>query len=57
MWQDGVFTLHATSYPVGATIERLRSYWAGLITLAKVMKVEIGKPHDFDRPSSRDEAL
>jgi hypothetical protein len=32
-------------------------YWAGLITLAKVLKIEIGKPHDFDRPSSRDEAL
>ena len=28
-----------------------------LITLAKVLKIEIGKPHDFDRPSSRDEAL
>jgi hypothetical protein len=32
-------------------------YWAGLITLAKLLKIEIGKPHDFDRPSSRDEAL
>jgi hypothetical protein len=32
-------------------------YWAGLITLAKVLKIEIGKPHDFDRPSSKEEAL
>jgi hypothetical protein len=32
-------------------------YWAGLITLAKVLKIEIGKPHDFDRPSTKDEAL
>jgi hypothetical protein len=32
-------------------------YWAGLITLAKVLKIEIGKPHDFERPSTREEAL
>ena len=32
-------------------------YWAGLITLAKVLKIEIGKPHDFDRPSTKEEAL
>ena len=27
-------------------------YFWGLITLAKVMKVEIGGPHEFDRPST-----
>jgi hypothetical protein len=32
-------------------------YWAGLITLAKVLKIEIGQPHAFDRPASREEAL
>ena len=37
------------SYPV--------DYFWGLITLAKVMKVEIGGPHEFDRPSTKEEAL
>ena len=32
-------------------------YWAGLITLAKVLKIEIGKPNDFERPSTKEEAL
>jgi hypothetical protein len=32
-------------------------YWAALITLAKVLKIEIGKPNDFDRPSTEEEAL
>ncbi len=33
-----------------------RLFW-GLITLAKVMKIEIGDPHEFDRPATEDEAL
>jgi hypothetical protein len=34
-----------------------QDYFWGLITLAKVMKIKVGNPGDFDRPSSRDEAL
>ena len=45
----GIFDLIYKNFPT--------HYWAGLITLAKVLKIEIDKPHDFERPSSRDEAL
>jgi hypothetical protein len=45
----GIFRLMYEKFPT--------HYWAGLITLAKVLKIEIGKPHDFDRPSTEEEAL
>jgi hypothetical protein len=32
-------------------------YFWGLITLAKVLKIETGAPGDFDRPATREEAL
>jgi hypothetical protein len=32
-------------------------YFWGLITLAKVLKIEVGDPGDFDRPARREEAL
>lgn len=32
-------------------------YWGGLLRLAQVLKIEIGKPHDFEKPSTREEAL
>jgi hypothetical protein len=32
-------------------------YWSGLIALAKVTKIEMGTPGDFDRPATEDEAL
>jgi hypothetical protein len=32
-------------------------YFGALVQLAKVLKIEIGKPHDFAWPSSKDEAL
>jgi hypothetical protein len=32
-------------------------YFWGLITLAKVLKIETGAPRDFDRPATREEAL
>ena len=45
----GIFAKIYKDYPV--------DYFWGLITLAKVMKVEIGGPHEFDRPSTKEEAL
>jgi hypothetical protein len=33
------------------------NYFGALVQLAKVLKIEIGKPYDFARPSSKDEAL
>ena len=45
----GIFAKICKDYPV--------DYFWGLITLAKVMKVEIGGPHEFDRPSTKEEAL
>jgi hypothetical protein len=45
----GIF---AVMYEKNAT-----AYFNALVQLAKVLKIEIGKPHDFDRPLSRDEAL
>ena len=45
----GIFAKIYKDYPV--------DYFWGLITLAKVMKVEIGGPHEFDRPSTKGEAL
>jgi hypothetical protein len=32
-------------------------YFWGLITLAKVLKIEAGQPGDFDKPRTREEAL
>jgi hypothetical protein len=32
-------------------------YFWGLITLAKVLKIETGQPGDFDKPRTREEAL
>jgi hypothetical protein len=32
-------------------------YFWGLITLAKVLRIETGQPGDFDRPARREEAL
>jgi hypothetical protein len=32
-------------------------YFAGLITMAKVMKIEVGDPRAFDRPASPEETL
>jgi hypothetical protein len=43
----GIFAKIYKDYPV--------DYFWGLITLAKVMKVEIGGPHEFDRPSTKEE--
>ena len=40
----GIFAKIYKDYPV--------EYFWGLITLAKVMKIEIGGPHEFDRPST-----
>ena len=45
----GIFAKIYKDYPV--------DYFWGLITLAKVMKVEIGGAHEFDRPSTKEEAL
>ena len=45
----GIFAKIYKDYPV--------DYFWGLITLAKVLKVEIGGPHEFDRPSTKEEAL
>ena len=45
----GIFAKNYKDYPV--------DYFWGLITLAKVMKVEIGGAHEFDRPSTKEEAL
>jgi hypothetical protein len=45
----GIFAKIYKDHPV--------EYFWGLITLAKVMKVEIGGPHEFDRPSTKEEAL
>ena len=44
----GIFAKIYKDYPV--------DYFWGLITLAKVMKIEIGGPHEFDRPSTKEEA-
>jgi hypothetical protein len=33
------------------------AYFNTLVQLAKVLKIEIGQPHDFERPSSLDETL
>ena len=41
----GIFAKICKDYPV--------DYFWGLITLAKVMKVEIGGPHEFDRRRPR----
>ena len=41
----GIFDLIYKNFPT--------HYWAGPITLAKVLKIEIGKPLDFDRPSTK----
>ena len=38
-------------------IKIIRLIILGLITLAKVMKIEIGGPNEFDRPSTQEEAL
>ena len=32
-------------------------YFWGLITLAKVLKIETGQPGDFDKPRTKEEAL
>jgi hypothetical protein len=45
----GIFAKIYKDYPV--------DYFWGLITLAKVMKVEIGGAHEFDRPPTKEEAL
>ena len=45
----GIFAKIYKDYPI--------DYFWGLITLAKVMKVEIAGPHEFDRPSTKEEAL
>ena len=45
----GIFAKIYKDYPV--------DYFWGLVTLAKVMKVEIGGPHEFDRPPTKEEAL
>jgi hypothetical protein len=45
----GIFAKIYKDHPV--------EYFWGLVTLAKVMKVEIGGPHEFDRPATREEAL
>jgi hypothetical protein len=45
----GIFQVMREKFP--------QDYFWGLITLAKVMKIEIGGPRAFDKPSSRDEAL
>ena len=45
----GIFTKIYREFPT--------HYWAGLIQLAKVLKIEIGSPHEFERPSTREEAL
>ena len=57
--QDFAAHYHADGKGIFAKIYRdfPTHYWAGLITLAKVLKIEIGKPHDFDRPSTKEEAL
>ncbi len=45
----GIFAKIYKDHPV--------DYFWGLITLAKVMKIEIGGPNEFDRPSTQKEAL
>ena len=45
----GIFAKIYKDYPV--------DYFWDLIALAKVMKIEIGGPHEFDRPSTKEEAL
>ena len=45
----GIFAKMYLTYP--------QLYWAGLISLAKVLKIEIGGVDAFSKPSSRDEAL
>jgi hypothetical protein len=45
----GVWAKMYEDYPV--------EYFWGLITLAKVLKIETGQPGDFDKPRTREEAL
>ncbi len=33
------------------------AYFAALVRLARVLKIEIGKPHDFNWPATKEEAL
>jgi hypothetical protein len=55
------FAAHYHAYGKGIFAEIYENhpthYWARLITLAKVLKIEIGQPHDFERPSTKEEAL
>jgi hypothetical protein len=45
----GIFAKMYDKFPV--------EYFWGLITLAKVLKIEVGDPHSFDRPTTMQEAL
>jgi hypothetical protein len=45
----GIFAKMYDKFPV--------EYFWGLITLAKVLKIEVGDPHSFDRPTTVQEAL
>ena len=44
-----IFELIREKYPV--------EYFRSLVTLAKVLKIELGPPDSFDRPASTTEAL
>ena len=46
---QGIFDVMYEKFPV--------EYFWGLVTLAKVMKLEVGKLGDFDKPSTPEEAL
>jgi hypothetical protein len=46
---DGIWKVMHDKYPI--------EYFWGLVTLAKVMKLEVGRAGEFDRPATREEAL